>query len=170
MLPAATRPEETPASSQHCRIRAAGEADGEAVYRLICDMENRALPREPFFEIYREQLQSRCHHFLTAERDGRVVGVLHLRTEAQLHHSGRVAEILELAVDSACQSQGIGRDLFLSACQLARDKGCLQIEVACNQLRTNTHRFYAREGMHNFHFKFSMPLTGEGPVENAIGR
>ncbi len=151
-------------------IRNAEEKDCRAVYRLICDMEARELPFAQFAEIYREQAQSRLYHCLIDERDGRVAGVLNLRVEGQLHHAGRIAEILELVVDPACRNLGIGRELFAAACRLAEELGCLQIEVACNQLRTDTHRFYTREGMHNFHFKFSKPLLGDDAAENAIGR
>ena len=54
------------------------------------------------------------------------------------------------------------------ACQIAKDFGCMQIEVACNQLRKDTHRFYLREGMHNFHFKFSKSLNGNDTEENSF--
>lgn len=53
---------------------------------------------------------------------------------------------------------------------MTKDAGCIQIEVACNQLRKDTHRFYLREGMHNFHYKFSLNLTGNDTAENAIGK
>ena len=60
--------------------------------------------------------------------------------------------------------------MLANACQLAKDFGCTQIEVACNQLRKDTHRFYLREGMQNFHFKFSKSLVGNDTKENAIGK
>jgi len=53
---------------------------------------------------------------------------------------------------------------------LQKNNGCSQIEVACNQLRKDTHQFYAREGMHNFHFKFSKQLADDDVQENALGR
>ena len=56
------------------------------------------------------------------------------------------------------------------ASDLAKEAGCVQIEVARNQLRKNTHRFYLREGMQNFHYKFSKSLTGEDTTENVLGR
>ena len=53
---------------------------------------------------------------------------------------------------------------------VAKENGCIQIEVACNQLRIDTHRFYDREDMNNFHYKFSKPLEGETYVDNKLGR
>lgn len=144
--------------------------DCEAVYALLCDMEQTQLPFQRFAAIYERQLKNQDYYALVREEAGKVLGVVNLRFEEQLHHAGRIAEILEFAVDPACRSQGVGKELFALACRLAKEAGCLQIEVACNQLRTNTHRFYGREGMHNFHFKFSKPLVGEDPGENALGR
>ena len=94
---------------------------------------------------------------LLAEENGEVLEVLNLRFEKQLHHAAAVAEIMEFSVSPACR--------------LAREAGCVQIEVACNQLRERTHRFYlGHGGMHNFHYKFSKPLTGEDSPVNRLGR
>ena len=68
------------------------------------------------------------------------------------------------------RNKGIGKEMFAKACELSKDAGCIQIEVACNQLRKDTHRFYLREGMHNFHYKFSMNLLHEDDGENRLGR
>lgn len=77
---------------------------------------------------------------------------------------------MEFAVDSAYRNQGIGKEMLAKACELAKNYDCVQIEAACNQLREDTHRFYLREGMHNFHFKFSKSLVGNDTVQNAIGK
>ncbi len=150
--------------------RKATMQDCESIYALLCDMEQTQLPFQRFSTIYARQLENQSYYALVRAEGEKVLGIINLRFEEQLHHAGRIAEILEFAVDPACRSQGVGKELFAEACRLAKEAGCLQIEVACNQLRTDTHRFYVREGMHNFHFKFSKPLTGEDPGENALGR
>ncbi len=144
--------------------------DCEKVYSLICDMEHKQLPFDRFYTIYQQQIEDRYHYFLICERDNDVIGVLNLRFEEQLHHSECIAEIMEFAVDATYRKQGIGKEMFINACQIAKDFGCTQMEVACNQLREDTHRFYLREGMHNFHFKFSQSLVGNDTAENAIGK
>lgn len=144
--------------------------DCEAVYRLICEMESKQLPFDRFSKIYRNQLKDRHYHCLVCEMDNQVIGVLNLRLEEQLHHAECVAEIMEFSIDAAYQNQGIGKAAFVNVCQIAKDSGCTQIEVACNQLRTDTHRFYLREDMYNFHYKFSKQLVGENMPENKIGR
>ncbi|WP_411682718.1 GNAT family N-acetyltransferase [Clostridium thailandense] len=144
--------------------------DCRAIYSLICGMENKKLPYDKFEKIYYNQIND-CHYYcLVCEQDGMVIGALNMRFEEQLHHADRIAEILEFAVATACRNMGIGKEMFSQNCQIAKDKGCLQIEVDCNQLRKDTHRFYMREGMHNFHFKFSKQLTGDNVPENSLGR
>ena len=152
------------------QYRKAGLADYEKVYRLICELECKELPAEKFYAIYQEQINDSRYYCLICEQEGRVIGVLNLRFENQLHHAENIAEIMEFIVDSACRGQGVGKGMLEEACRVARHFGCAQIEAASNQLRTDTHRFYLREGMHNFHDKFSMLLTGENPSENIIGR
>lgn len=73
------------------------------------------------FFIYREQINSRHYYCLVCERDNNLIGVLNLRFEGQLHHSECIAEIMEFAVDSVDRKQGIGKEMFANACQLAKD-------------------------------------------------
>lgn len=150
--------------------RKATTDDCEKIHALICDMENKTLPFGKFSEIFGAQLRGGDYYCLVNERDHDVIAVLNLRFEQQLHHCERIAEIMEFAVDPAWRNQGIGREMLETACRIARAHDCTQIEVACNRLRTDTHRFYLREEMRKFHYKFSKPLTGENSAENALGR
>lgn len=145
-------------------------SDCKAVYNLICDLECKELPFDKFSEIYEEQINNKNYYCLVCEYDNDVIGVLNLRFEKQLHHSECIAEIMEFVIKSSSRKRGIGKEMLEKACQIAKSFGCVQIEAASNQLRTDTHRFYLREGMHNFHFKFSKSLTGDNGKENKIGR
>ena len=151
-------------------FRKSTAADCRAVYDLICGMESTALPYDKFAAIYMEQQKNAGYYCLIYEADGKVCGTLNLRFEEQLHHAARIAEIMEFAVAPDCRNCGVGKIMFAEAVKIAKAQGCVQLEVACNQLRHNTHRFYLREGMHNFHFKFSLPLNGDCDDENKLGR
>ncbi len=152
------------------KFRKSNLNDCKAIYSLICDMENKELAYDMFNEIYQEQVSDCKYYCLVCEHESMVIGVLNMRFEAQLHHAERIAEILEFAVATTCRNMGIGRKMFSQGCQIASDNDCSQIELACNQLRKDTHRFYLREGMHNFHFKFSKRLADDDLRENALGR
>ncbi|WRS26205.1 GNAT family N-acetyltransferase [Oscillospiraceae bacterium MB08-C2-2] len=144
--------------------------DCKAIYSLICDMENKELSYDRFCSIYQDQISDHHYYCLVCEHEDAVVGALNMRFELQLHHTEQIAEILEFAVAAECRNKGIGNEMFAHSCRIARDNGCSQIEVACNQLRKDTHRFYIREDMHNFHFKFSKRLIGDNIQQNALGR
>lgn len=110
-----------------------GKADDwKIVYDLICDMEGTELPAEAFRGIYDEKMDDSRFYCLLAEENGEVLGVLNLRFEKQLHHAAAVAEIMEFSVSPACRGHGVGGAIFREACSLAREAGCVQIEVACN--------------------------------------
>ena len=150
--------------------RKSEEKDCKAIYDLICDMENKQLPYDIFEEIYRNQLQRKDMYCIIREENGKVQAMLNLRFEEQLHHCEKIAEIMEFVVDAGSRDIGVGKEVLEEACRVAREYGCSQIEVACNQLRKDTHRFYEREGMHNFHYKFSRRLMGEDSNDNVLGR
>lgn len=152
------------------KFRKSTLADCKEIYSLICDKENKILPYDLFKSIYHYQI-SDCHYYcLVCEQDGIVIGALNMRFEEQLHHTERIAEILEFVIATTCRNKGVGKEMLAQSCQISSDNGCTQIEVDCNHLRKDTHRFYLREGMHNFHFKFSKRLANEDLQENFLGR
>lgn len=135
-------------------------------------MENRELPYERFEEIYKLQSESSLYQSIVCEneKDGTVLAFLNLRYEYQLHHAEKIAEILEFVVSPDCRGRGIGSEMLKEAFRLAEESGCTQIEVACNQLRRDTHRFYEKSGMKNYHFRFSRSFLKSDEGENQIGR
>ena len=93
--------------------RKAQLSDSMALYELVCDLEGVMLSYEKFYDILNEQLQDRQHYyFLVCEHEGRIVGILNLRFERQLHHAGPVAEITEFYIAPDCRKEGVGRGLF----------------------------------------------------------
>lgn len=150
-------------------IRMAKLADTKTIYDLICDMENTKLDYNKFEKVFNSYLNDSRFFCIVAERDNSVIGCLNLRIEYQLHHTEKIAEIMELAVMDIFRSKGIGKKLFEKASEIAKNNNCLQIEVCCNQLRLDAHRFYERQGMHKFHYKLSMDLSGKEIKENRLG-
>lgn len=151
-------------------FRTAIESDCKDVYQMICDMEAKVLPYEKFYSIYKRQLSDIRYECIICEENENVIGVLNLRYEEQLHHTELIAEIMEFVVASGYRGEGYGKKMFNYACECARNNNCTQIEVTCNQLRKDTHRFYLREGMVNSHFKFSKRLVGDDLQKNVLGR
>ena len=181
-------------------FRKATKKDCRSIYDLICDMENTALDYDEFSAIFNAQCEDGNYYCLILEGPGdgtgnepcdwtgdcqsdgtrdqpddgpHVRGMMNLRFEYQLHHAARIAEIMEFVVTPQCRNKGLGKLILNEACEIAKDHDCIQIEVACNQLRKDTHRFYEREGMKNYHYKFSRSLAGvpgEPDEGNRLGR
>ncbi|HIX25334.1 MAG TPA: GNAT family N-acetyltransferase [Candidatus Lachnoclostridium avicola] len=139
-------------------VRPAEPEDREAVYGLMCQLENQELPKEGFDEIYGEILGDGHFCSLVYDRGGRAEAFVNMRMEGQLHHGGPVAEILELVVADGLRGQGIGEILFWEACRQAEEKGCMCLDLTSGRQRTGAHRFYERQGMKKSHFKFTMEL------------
>lgn len=144
--------------------------DCKAIYNMICDLESKTLPYKEFQDIFHKQLKDSRYECIVCEENGKINGVLNLRYEEQLHHAGVIAEILEFVIAKDYRRKGYGKEMLAYAFKRAKDNKCTQIEVACNQLRSDTHRFYLREGMKNYHFKFSKNLKGLNSGENVLGR
>ena len=70
-------------------------------------------------------LGSPSHILLVSEEQGDIVGLLHMRMEFQLHHCGKVAEILELIVSREVRSKGIGAALLKAARAQAVQQHCI---------------------------------------------
>ena len=59
--------------------RKANLTDSKELYELICDLEEKMLSYEKFYDILNEQLQDRQHYyFLLCEDEERVLGILNL--------------------------------------------------------------------------------------------
>ncbi len=139
-------------------IRERNNSDREAVYQLICDLEETVLDKDMFMRILDEQASSKHYVFLVYEHEQQVIGICNIRFENQLHHAGCIGEIMELAVSDTHRSLGIGKQLVAHACDIAKANGCIQMEVSCNQKRIQAHRFYMREGFQKQHYKFTKTL------------
>lgn len=150
-------------------IRKAELQDAETVYVLMCELEEQVLPQSEFIRSFSNLLKLPEHFLLIGEIDGRAAAFLHLRVEEQLHHAAKIAEILEFDVAQASRGRHLGQQFFAYAKKLACENGCQQLELSSNKLREKAHSFYERQGMHKFHYKFTLPLTGSAVSENKLG-
>ena len=130
----------------------------EAVYSLICQLEEQTLPSADFERIYLENLKNPPIFYLLCKDQGEVLGFCSLHIQALLHHAGKIAEVQELVLCPRARGAGAGRALMEAAKQKARQEGCLQIEVCCSLRRQDAHQFYEHIGLEKSHYKFTAPL------------
>lgn len=139
-------------------IRACNKSDVNALYLLICQLEQEVLPYDSFCAIYLQQLKDEQYYGLVYEQKHHIIAFLHLRLEDQLHHAAKIAEIMELIVAENERSQGIGKALIQRGLRIAKQRGCIQMEVSSHHQRSNAHRFYERCGFQNHHKKFTLKI------------
>lgn len=135
-------------------IRPAEGRDADIVYRFLCELENQRLDLTTFRAIFRLNLTNHAIHYLVAERADDIIGFISCHVQYLLHHVGKVGEIQELFVREDCRNQHIGQRLMDAVDHIARRQGFVNVEVATNRIRTQTHRFYEQIGFRATHYKF----------------
>ena len=116
-------------------IRRATATDAETIYRFICRLEGEDPTREEFDSIFLRNLEDHECYYLIAEKNGQSVAFLGMQIQRVLHHTARIAEIIEMFVLPEHRGDGIGEMLYWYAKDIAQERGCKFFEVACNNVR-----------------------------------
>ncbi|MFN8345849.1 MAG: GNAT family N-acetyltransferase [Spirosomataceae bacterium] len=135
-------------------IRPASISDVQSIYDFLCELEEETFDFTLFQQLFLRNLQNPdCHYFLAF--DGSLcVGYASVHAQWLLHHCGKVGEIQEMFVISDYRSKGVGGLLIRALMQVAERENFEILEVTANKKRTDTHRFYERQGLERTHFKF----------------
>jgi GNAT superfamily N-acetyltransferase len=83
---------------------------------------------------------------LTARLDGELVGVAVISFLWTLEHGGPTAWLDEVYVEPSRRRDGIGRKLVEAAMQLARDSGCIALDLEVDAGHEAAERLYERMG------------------------
>ena len=81
---------------------------------------------------------------LCARRDGALVGVAVISFLWTLEHGGPAAWLDEVYVEPAQRGAGIGRQLIEAAMQVARDNGCIALDLEVDAGHEAAERLYER--------------------------
>jgi|GEM_PF-283228 len=135
------------------KIRLASFEDEQAIYEMICGLENAVLDRGAFDFIFRENLQNEMIAYFIAEVENMPIGMGSCHVQTLLHHASYVAEIQEMFVYEAYRSMDVGKMLMAHLVEFAKSKEAIQLEVTSRAYRESAHRFYQREGFEKSHVK-----------------
>lgn len=135
-------------------FRKATVQDFDDVYALMCVLEETEFNKEEMLHIFQKQCADPHYYALVYDDGKHVKGVLNMRFEYQLHHCGKIAEILEFVILDDCRNMGIGKQMLQEAIRIANEKQCMQIELDSDQKRIDAHRFYEKNGFLKTHYKF----------------
>ena len=137
-------------------ITVAEERDFEGIYQLVCQLEETEFDQEAMYEVFQHVISD--HTVFISKDYDRITGYLVLSITYQMHHCGKVAEVVELCVSNSFQNRKIGTDLLNHAITCAKLHGCVNMDITTNQKRKDAHRLYSRNGLNNTHYKFTRQL------------
>lgn len=96
---------------------------------------------------------------VVAASDQNVVGTLQLTYLPNISHMGAWrAQIEAVRVHEDMRGSGLGRRLFQWSFDQARERGCVMVQLTCDQARPDAHRFYESLGFVPSHTGFKMKL------------
>jgi PhnO protein len=135
-------------------IRKADEQDADAIYALVCELENMKFPKAKFVDLFMTNIKDEQIGYFVVLIDERIVGFGSIYLNKLLHHCGIVAEIQELIITEAYREKKIGSRLLSEIIKWSEQQGVHQIEVCCNNLRIKAHSFYKSNDFVLTHQKF----------------
>ena len=153
-------------TTEEIRVRRATPADLPSIVRLLADDDlgsQRERYEDPLPESYYsafEQIDRDPNHELSvAERNGEVIGTLHLMYLPSISYQGGLrAQIESVRVDKRFQSQGIGSQMMKWSMDRARQRGAHIVQLTTHKTRADAHRFYERLGFKGTHLGMKLNL------------
>jgi len=127
------------------RIRSAELADAPRIAELLTELGYPAGP-DTVRERLAYWLPDRASRVLVADLDGRIGGCISMHAIPYLERTGRWLRIESLVVEAGQRRGGTGSALVSAAERLAREWGCVLIEVTSRRSRADAHAFYCRLG------------------------
>lgn len=151
---------------QEILFRLATRADLPSIVRMLADDDlgcQREKIEDPLPESYYsafEQIDNDPNHeLIVAERDGEVIGTLHLMFLPSVSFQGGLrAQVESVRVDKRFQSQGIGSQLMKWSMERAKQRGAHVVQLTTHETRVDAHRFYERLGFKGSHLGMKLSL------------
>ena len=148
------------------RFRLSTRADLPSIVRMLADddlgsqRERYEDPLPASYYVAFEQIESDPNHeLIVAERDGEVMGTLHLMFLPSVSFQGGLrAQVESVRVDKRFQSQGIGSEMMRWTMSRAKQRGAHVIQLTTHKTRVHAHRFYERLGFKGSHLAMKLSL------------
>ena len=147
-----------------CRL--AKREDVPAIVRMLSEDElgsQRERYEDPLPEAYYrafEQIECDANHeLIVAERNGEVLGTLHLMFLPSLSYRGGLrAQIESVRVDAVQRGHGLGSQMMKWTIERARQRGAHIVQLTTHSSRSEARRFYERLGFKGTHLGMKLSL------------
>ena len=137
-------------------IRKASETDITGIYELVCQLEDTTFDISTFEQVFSHVMHNNI--VLVCDYENTIAGYLVLSITWQMHHNGKVAEIVELCIHRDFRNMSLGSALLQCAQDIAIEEHCLNIDIRTNRKRKDAHRFYERHGFSKTHYNYTKAL------------
>ena len=102
---------------------------------------------DPYYSAFEQIHGDPNHELIVAEREGDVIGTLHLMFLPSVSFQGGLrAQVESVRVDKRFQSQGIGSEMMKWTIERARQRGALVVQLTTHKTREDAYRFYEKLG------------------------
>jgi len=153
-------------SRKEIAFRLAARPDLPSIVRMLADDElgsQRERNEDPLPQAYYaafEQIDiDPNHELVVAERNGEVIGTLHLIFLPSVSFQGGLrAQIESVRLDKNYRNQGIGNEMMKWSIERARERGAHIVQLTTHQSREDAHRFYERLGFKVSHLGMKLSL------------
>jgi ribosomal protein S18 acetylase RimI-like enzyme len=147
-------------------FRLATRSDLPSIVRMLADDElGRRRERyldplpDPYYSAFAQIDSDPNHELIVAQRNGEVIGTLHLIFLPSISFQGGLrAQVESVRVDKRFQSQGIGSAMMKWALERARQRGAHVVQLTTHKTRLAAHRFYERLGFEGSHLGMKLSL------------
>ena len=140
-------------------VRECVPGDLDAVYALICELDDEILDYDGFSRVFFFMLEDEGNRAVVAEENGIVIAFIGLNMREVLHHTGRVMTIDDLIVHAPFRGKGCGKLLLDETIRIAKETGCGCIELTSNFARPGAHKFYEDNGFDRTSYKFELEFS-----------
>ena len=139
-------------------IRNCTTEDLHSVHEMISALEGENPGIEEFTEVFSTNLNDKNIFYIVAESNDKIIAFASIHIQMILHHTGKVAELMEMYVDPDFRNNGIGEALFWNLKDTAEACGCRYFEISSNIVRDKTKTFFENLGVQLTHYKFTERL------------
>ncbi|HLO14221.1 MAG TPA: GNAT family N-acetyltransferase [Anaerolineales bacterium] len=153
-------------TQQEVCFRLARHEDLPSIVRMLAEDELGSqrehyvnpLPESYYFAF--EQINNDPNHeLIVAERNGEVIGTLHLMFLPSVSFQGGMrAQVESVRVDKRFQSQGIDSEMMKWSIARAQQRGAHVLQLTTHKSRLDAHRFYERLGFKGSHLGMKLSL------------
>jgi GNAT superfamily N-acetyltransferase len=114
---------------------------------------------ESYYSAFEQIRNDPNHELIVAEREGEIIGTLHLMFLPSVSFQGGLrAQVESVRVEKRFQSQGIGSAMMKWAMERAKQRGAHVVQLTTHKSRVDAHRFYERLGFKGSHVGMKLSL------------